>query len=203
MTTTLPIEPVPETVRRAYWFGSLVDLARASRQPEPSTAQSRVVDPLPSLSALGAAYPTTRRLMTPLAAWLPARRGPPHAGSTNHSAHAQAPARRSLVPTAASQPPPTHAAHERQLADTLAARIRAGDYESIAALAREYRTVLERLGHVRRDSTEATALRRCQEFLAVHVYGRRIPEAELPPTIRRGRATGGRRAEPAHPGMPR
>ena len=199
MTTTAPIETVPETVRLADWFGSLADLARAARQPHQGTHQSRVVEPLPSVSALAAAHPTTSWLMTPLVALLPARRWPRRGGAIALSRRAQGPARGLLAPTAASQPLPPHVAREKHLADTLADRIRAEDYESIAALAREYRHLLERLGHVRSESTAATALRRFQEFLAAHVYSGRIAEAELPPRIRRGRATGGRRAEPSPP----
>ena len=79
------------------------------------------------------------------------------------------------------------------LADMIAGRLRRRDCPTVAALAREYRPYLERLGNVRSWSMDATALRRFHEFLAQHVYGVRISDEDLPDRIREGRHTGGRR----------
>ena len=98
--------------------------------------------------------------------------------------------RLSLLPAArpvlAAPPDPTD-----RLADELASRIRSGDYESMFSLARVYRPELEMLGHVRSQSTEDATLRRLQEFLNRHVYGVRVPVAELPRRVRVGLRTGG------------
>ena len=85
-------------------------------------------------------------------------------------------------------PDPTPLTDE-SLAVELEARIRSGD-STIAALACEYRPQLIELGHLRSDSLDKTALHRLQDFLRKHVYRLRIPEAELPERIRRGRQTG-------------
>ncbi len=181
----------PDTATLGGWFGSLADLVPASRLHDLNAPTARFGDALPSLSALAAAQPTLRRLLTPLATWAAADQWP--TAKPRHRAVVPAPQIRTTLGVAASRPTRTHAALERDLADVLVTRIRADDYDTIAALAREYRPALERLRLVRPDSRPAAALRRLQTFLAAHVYGSRIPEPELPPRIRRGRATGGRR----------
>ena len=79
------------------------------------------------------------------------------------------------------------------LADDLAERMNSDGFTTVPALAAEYRPRLESLGLVRHDSTPKTALRRLQEFLKKHVYGVRIADTDLRPSIRSGRATGGQR----------
>lgn len=73
----------------------------------------------------------------------------------------------------------------------LALRILNG--ESIRSLAKFFRPILEETGMLRHDSTDSTALRRLHDVLRQHVYPL-IPDAALPPRVRSGRATGGRRS---------
>ena len=81
--------------------------------------------------------------------------------------------------------------------DGLADRIRSGRMRTMRALALEHRPFLERHGKLRPESEAGTAVRRFQKLCAAEIYGKRIPEEALPPRIRSGRATGGRR-----PGLP-
>ena len=90
-------------------------------------------------------------------------------------------------------PPPAPPDSRKAVANASAARIEAGDYGSIHALAQEFAPRLVMLGLLRRDSLPETCRRRFQEFCRRHVYGVRIPDEALPAQIRSGRRTGGRR----------
>ena len=90
-------------------------------------------------------------------------------------------------------PPPAPPDSSEAVANAIAARIKAGDYESIDALAQEFAPRFVMLGLLRRDSRPETCRRRFQAFCRRHVYGVRIPDEALPARIRSGRRTGGRR----------
>ena len=90
-------------------------------------------------------------------------------------------------------PPPAPPDSSEAVANAIAARIKAGDYDSIDALAQEFAPRFVMLGLLRRDSLPETCRRRFQEFCWRHVYGVRIPDEALPARIRSGRRTGGRR----------
>ena len=116
-------------------------------------------------------------------AQLEARLGLPAAAPT----HATPPA----VP--APPPPPAPPDSSETVAHAIAARIKAGDYDSIHALAQEFAPRFVTLDLLRGDSRPETCLRRFQAFCGRHVYGVRIPDGALPAQIRSGRRTGGRR----------
>ena len=90
-------------------------------------------------------------------------------------------------------PPPAPPDSSEAVANTIAARIKAGDYESIDALAQEFAPRLVMLGLLRRGSRPETCRRRLQAFCRRHVYDVRIPDGALPAQIRSGRRTGGQR----------
>ena len=97
-------------------------------------------------------------------------------------------------PAVLSPPPPPAPPDSREaVANAIAARIKAGDYGSIHALAQEFAPRFVTLDLLRGDSQPETCRRRFQEFCERHVYGVRIPHEELPAQIRSGRRTGGRR----------
>ena len=116
-------------------------------------------------------------------AQLEARLGLPAAAPT----HATPPA----VPSP--PPPPAPPDSSEAVANATAARIKAGDYDSIDALAQEFAPRLVMLGLLRGDSRPETCRRRFQEFCRRHVYGVLIPDEALPARIRSGRRTGGQR----------
>jgi hypothetical protein len=84
-------------------------------------------------------------------------------------------------------------ADTERLADRLAAELREVPPPTVSSFALRHRDELVRLRLVRHDSHKRTVLRRLQEFLTKHVYGVRIPLDKLPPRVRRGLETGGRR----------
>ena len=90
-------------------------------------------------------------------------------------------------------PPPAPPDSSEAVANAIAARIKAGDYESIDALAQEFAPRLVMLGLLRRGSRPETCRRRLQAFCRRHVYDVRIPDGALPAQIRSGRRTGGQR----------
>ena len=98
-------------------------------------------------------------------------------------------------PPAVPSPPPSPAPPDSSeaVAHAIAARIKAGDYDSIDALAQEFAPRFVMLDLLRGDSQPETCRRRFQEFCRCHVYGVRIPDEALPAQIRSGRRTGGRR----------
>ena len=116
-------------------------------------------------------------------AQLEARLGLPAAAPT----HATPPA----VPSP--PPPPAPPDSREAVAHAVAARIEAGDYGSIHALAQEFAPRFVMLGLLRGDSRPETCRRRFQAFCRRHVYGVRIPDGALPAQIRSGRRTGGQR----------
>jgi len=119
------------------------------------------------------------------AALLPTRRILEELSSTLRAPAPRRPSEPSVRPS-----PPADA---DVLADNIAACIRSEDYQSIRTLSERFRPQLEALGLIRSDSSPASCLRRFQEFCRRHVYGVRVPAQELPPLIRSGRETGGRR----------
>ncbi len=97
-------------------------------------------------------------------------------------------------PAVPSPPPPPAPPDSREaVAHAIAARIKAGDYDSIDALAQEFAPRLVMLGLLRRDSRPETRRLRFRAFCRRHVYGVRIPDGALPAQIRSGRRTGGQR----------
>ena len=104
------------------------------------------------------------------------------------------PSPRPPPPSVLRQPsPPAPPDSGEAVAHAIAARIKAGDYDSIHALAQEFAPRLVVLGLLRGDSQQETCRRRFQAFCGRHVYGVRIPEGALPAQIRSGRRTGGER----------
>ena len=91
-------------------------------------------------------------------------------------------------PSVLRQPsPPAPPDSGEAVAHAIAARIKAGDYDSIHALAQEFAPRLVMLGLLRGDSRPETCRRRFQAFCGRHVYGVRIPDGALPAQIRSGR----------------
>ena len=99
------------------------------------------------------------------------------------------------TPPAVPSPPPSPAPPDSSeaVANAIAARIKAGDYDSIDALAQEFAPRFVMLDLLRGDSQPETCRRRFQAFCGRHVYGVRIPDGALPAQIRSGRRTGGQR----------
>ena len=135
------------------------------------------------MAARGGGQSTRRpRSQAPIAQ-LEARLGLPAAAPT----HATPP----VVPSP--PPPPAPPDSSETVAHAIVARIEAGDYDSIHALAQEFAPRFVMLDLLRRDSLPETCRRRFQAFCGRHVYGVRIPDGALPAQIRSGRRTGGRR----------
>ena len=144
-------------------------------------AQRAIAEPF-ALRAIAEAQEVIEAARAPIAQ-LEARLGLPAAAPT----HATPPA----VPSP--PPPPAPPDSREAIAHAIAARIKAGDYDSIHALAQEFAPRFVMLDLLRGDSLPETCRRRFQEFCRRHVYGVRIPDGALPAQIRSGRRTGGRR----------
>ena len=154
----------------------------AARAPIAQLQAHRAIAEPFALRAIAEAQEVVAAAQAPIAQ-LEARLGLPAAAPTH------------ATPLAVPSPPPPPAPPDSSeaVANAIAARIKAGDYESIDALAQEFAPRFVMLDLLRGDSLPETCRRRFQEFCWRHVYGVRIPDEALPVRIRSGRRTGGRR----------
>ena len=155
-------------------------------------ALSRPIFPPETLRAIAEAQEVIAAARAPIAE-LQAHLGLPAAAPT-HATPPAVPSPPPPPPSVLGQPSPPAPPDSREaVAHAIAARIKAGDYDSIHAFAQEFAPRLVMLGLLRRGSRPETCRRRFQEFCRRHVYGVRIPDGALPAQIRSGRRTGGQR----------
>ena len=85
-------------------------------------------------------------------------------------------------------PDPTLPRTKNQLFDLLAVDVRR--HVPVKEMLRRYQWFMVRLGLLRNDSTDRSALRRLQELLKEGVYDVRVPSGDLAPHVQAGRLRG-------------